>query len=32
MKVENAVYPNKQQLMGFFEAGPDGAIYGLDLK
>lgn len=31
MKVENAVYPNKQQMMGFFEAGPDGAIYMVNL-
>ena len=26
MKVENAVYPNEEQIAGFMEAGPDGPI------
>ena len=27
MQVENSVYPNKEQLQGFAEPGPDGPIY-----
>ena len=31
MKVENKVTPNEEQMAGFSEAGPDGAIYMVNL-
>ena len=31
MQVENSVYPNKEQLQGFAEPGPDGPIYMVNL-
>jgi uncharacterized protein (DUF1330 family) len=31
MKYANAVYPNKQQIEGFFEAGKDAPIYMVNL-
>lgn len=31
MKVENAVYPNKEQMAGFLEPGHDGPIYMVNL-
>lgn len=31
MKVENAVYPNKEQMAGFLEPGRDGPIYMVNL-
>jgi uncharacterized protein (DUF1330 family) len=31
MKVENAVYPNEQQIAGFLEPGHDGPIYMVNL-
>jgi uncharacterized protein (DUF1330 family) len=31
MEVKNAVIPNKQQIKGFFEPGPEGPIYMVNL-
>ena len=31
MNVENKVTPNQEQIEGFFEPGPDGPIYMLNL-
>ena len=31
MKVNNSVVPNEEQIAGFFEPGPDGPIYMVNL-
>ena len=31
MEVKNNVVPNEQQIAGFFEPGPDGSIYMVNL-